>query len=98
MSLTEAAVCLWEACLEENYTHYTIFRVTHGVAETRMRVISFAEQCHQAWELAHPKHFDESFDWEWCPMFMLHCVDSDFALRYRTPERAAQEIIKHATF
>lgn len=96
--IIEAAVCLWEACLEHDYKHYAEFREKFGAAETRSRVISFAEQCHQAWELAHPKHFDKSFDWEWCQMFMLHCVDDDFWLLFRTPERAAQEIIKHATF
>ena len=96
MSLTEAAVCLWEACLEHNYTHYEIFREIHGASETRQRVIGFADQCHQAWELAYPDHFDAPFDWEWCPMFMIYCVDSDFTLRYRTPEQAAREIIQYA--
>ena len=93
--ITEAAVCLWEACLEHNYKHYAEFRKKFGAPETRARVISFAEQCHQAWEIAHPDDFDAPFDWEWCPAFMVYCVDDEFELLFRTPEAAAREILKY---
>lgn len=92
---TEAAVCLWEACLENTFQHYTRFRDQHGAAETRSRVITFAKQCEAAWKVAHEKlGFDDPFDWEWCPRFLRVAVSEDFTLKFKYAEAAALAVMK----
>jgi hypothetical protein len=79
--IIDAAMCLWEACLELEKEHYVKFRDMHGAAETRDRVAYFAGHCHDAWVHAHTTlGYDEPFDWDWCPRWLDHCVDVDFDL------------------
>lgn len=93
--IIDAAVCLWEACLDDGFSHYQRYRENYGAAETRDRVVSFARQCHESWYFAHIElGFDDPFDWEWCPRFMTLCVDEDFTLKFSDPESAAAAIMK----
>ena len=93
--IIDAAVCLWEACLDNNFQHYARFREDNGAAETRDRVVSFAKQCHDAWVIANEKlGFQDPFDWEWCPRFLRLCVDDDFTLHFVFPEAAALMMMK----
>lgn len=93
--IIDAAVCLWEACLDAGYSHYQRYREANGAAEARDRVIGFARLCHESWLFAHTElGFDDAFDWEWCPAFLINCVDEDFTLKFRVPEDAALAVMK----
>ena len=93
-NIAMAAVCLWEVCLEEQFLPYVDFRNIHGACETRDRVISFALTCELAWFYAQNNlGYDAPFDWDWCPRFLVACVDQEFELIYKDPERAARAVM-----
>lgn len=80
--IVEAALCIWESVLETGgYMEAFPDIGDIGVAEAREHCIDLASPCHQAWALAHDEgEFDEPFDLEFVPWFLLYCVKSDGTL------------------
>ncbi len=76
---TEAAMCLWEAVLENNL--FAEFRDAHGTVELRNKIASIApiaDRLYQAhdWE---GRGLD-TFDWDWIPWFLKNFVDDEFII------------------
>jgi len=93
--IIDAALCIWEYCLDHMPANCEGFRALHGVAETRDRVQSFAKPCHLAWEHAHNVlDFDAPFDWEWVPAWFEVCVDEDFDLVAMNVTTQAQMVME----
>lgn len=96
--IIDAALCLWEACLDHEPDHYNRFREDNGAAETRDKMQVFAKPCHDAWEHAHTVlGFDDPFDWEWCPLWLQVCVDEDFDLVAMDCTTQAQMVMERYT-
>lgn len=82
----EAAMCLWEAALEEwGYASYhaesgtvAAYLETVGAVEARHSIMSLVEPLHIGWhvhELAAPWNTKAPFDWDFTPWFLRNCVD-----------------------
>tara|TARA_R100001443_G_scaffold53662_2_gene65297 strand:- start:989 stop:1276 length:288 start_codon:yes stop_codon:yes gene_type:complete len=63
----EAAMCLWEAFLEdpERYPNFCKVRDTEGTAVLRSQIGDLAPKCCNDYDNATEYH--ESFDWDFCP-------------------------------
>lgn len=79
--ILETAACLWEAFLElarkpEGYgPAMEATRLSWGTSEMRLTIISFSQECDRAYKAAsNAGKFDEPFDWEWCPHFLVEHV------------------------
>ena len=79
--MMEAGACLWEAMMDwktaglsDDITHWW---EANGAGAVRMTIIGFAEECHEAWVLAHRDvdAYDYGFDWEFVPWFLAECLD-----------------------
>lgn len=92
--LVDAAMCLWEDVIErlakperEAKRHDLAVqeaKAYRGMARMRKDIAALAEPCHLAWEYAQRAHaYEDSFDWEWCPWFLRHCVNWE-TVRLRT--------------
>jgi hypothetical protein len=79
-NLIDAAMCLWEAALEDRSELAALdaYMDVHGAEETRRQIASLAEACHTEWEAAtEAGDFDQCFDWEWCPHWLATRVQWD---------------------
>jgi hypothetical protein len=77
--LVDSALCLWEAlidlhCSEQDNPISHAFDA-NGYSAMRNRAMGWAEQCHNDWVAVHPHDFDDPFDWEWCPKWLLERID-----------------------
>lgn len=89
------AMCIWEALLgTENHPGFEFSKEQVGWAVTRSIAGEFAEPCNDAWEYAN-KHlgYDDSFDWDWVPRFMTHCINGDFQLKFTDAKTAAETVM-----
>jgi hypothetical protein len=90
------AMCIWEALLEDRcHLGFEYSKEQVGWAQTRSIAGEFAEPCNEAWEYAH-KHlgYDDSFDWDWVPRFMTHCVNQEFQLKFTETKAAAERVME----
>ncbi len=71
---TLAALCVWEEILEnpERYPGVENYRATHGVFETRDRVIEMALVILKAWEEAVERGYERPFDFEFIPLALRY--------------------------
>ena len=65
----EAAMCLWEAVLDED-----MFSLDQGAVARRHMVMALADPLHMGWTLVD-KDAMCPFDWEYTPWFLTNCVD-----------------------
>ncbi|MCC5982611.1 MAG: hypothetical protein JJU26_12940 [Oceanicaulis sp.] len=82
--LCDSAMSLWEAvCTALPGSQLAILadtvRSTHGSATLRQSVGALARGCHIGWIAAHKggNGYDDAFDWEFCPWFLLECCSWD---------------------
>jgi hypothetical protein len=90
------AMCIWEALLgTENHLGFEYSKEQVGWAATRSIAGEFAEPCNDAWEYAN-KHlgYDDSFDWDWVPRFMTHCISDEFQLRSTHSKTLAELVME----
>lgn len=80
------AMVLWELFLEPVnlpprkqsvfLTWVQNYRDTNGTADTRDQILALAKPCQDLSDIMYGEgEFDESFDWEFCPRWLEHCVD-----------------------
>ena len=65
----EAAMCLWEAALDED-----LFNHIEGAVSRRHMVMNLANPLHMGWTLVDKDNMSP-FDWEYTPWFLSNCVD-----------------------
>ncbi|WP_454629567.1 hypothetical protein [Bradyrhizobium cenepequi] len=89
--IAEAALCLWEACLDagnpewrKGWSDETAnaaalveqYRDGWGSFELRHLCIRLAPECERVWQGLNDSDRDQmQFDWEFCPAFVLFCLD-----------------------
>lgn len=70
----EAAMCIWEYALlcriEDDDSVYNFLRCGEGASKARLMCIDLAMVCEEAYNAAFKAGFDDSFDWEFVPMFV----------------------------
>jgi hypothetical protein len=74
----EAALCLWEAVLESrNDATIDAAFERHGAWALRQAMMDMSHHCDDVWLALTDLGNDDrvSFDWEFCPAFIAHCVD-----------------------
>lgn len=70
----EAAMCLWEAVLEED--RFPEHRQKVGAVQFRHDIMTLVEPLHVGWAVCDgEKHCP--FDWEFCPWYLDNCVDPE---------------------
>lgn len=71
---TEAALCIWEYCLEcKSKGDDTVFewlRSNQGAATARQQCIALAKGCDDSYQLAQTLGYDDSFDWDFVPAWV----------------------------
>lgn len=90
------AMCIWEALLgTDNHLGFEYSKEQVGWAATRSIAGEFAEPCNDAWEYAH-KHlgYDDSFDWDWVPQWLIAIITPEFQLKFTDPKDAATLIME----
>src|SRR4051812_35788431 len=71
----ETAMCLWEALLENRRREdYNAVWDKHGAWDLRHRCIALASHCDDVWQAFEGNDL-WAFDWEYCPVYVAHCVD-----------------------
>lgn len=91
--LVDAAMCLWEYCLNESPRQFSDYVVVAGYCETRSRIAALAALCHQAYEVAREQGYDNCFDWEFVPRWFDRCVEEDLTVNC-TPAEAAGRVLE----
>lgn len=88
-SWMEAAMCLWEAVDEiENYPgsneqrreiagKISTNRASEGTGALRHKLAPLAITAEEAYIIAGAHGYDDFFDWEFCPWFVLNCIEWD---------------------
>jgi len=83
--LLDAAATLWEAVIDAEAKPNSptgralaIAREADGTSSLRYLVTGWAEECHRAWMAARAAGFDDSFDWEFCPVWLAEKVKGHF--------------------
>lgn len=76
----EAALCLWEAVLEANRKGDEAILAAferHGAWSLREAVMNMAHHCDDVFLMFSDLGNDDrvTFDWEFCPAYIAHCVD-----------------------
>jgi hypothetical protein len=73
----EDAMCLWEAILDtkSDIPDLAEYFETKGTAEVRMEVLNLVDTLSAAYLLATDNDYDECFDWDFCPWFVMNCID-----------------------
>ncbi|MCW3782484.1 hypothetical protein [Defluviimonas salinarum] len=104
------AACLWEQCIEPTHALFRgvqALRDIHGTVDVRAGIVGLSEACDIVYETARGLGYDDSFDWEFCPLFLRHCTTADdpeatdIALKFNLADEAAvkanaQLILDHA--
>lgn len=68
------AMCLWEEFItaeEGTYPHFDNMRVNHGSHATRDAFLMLVPICDTAWIVAAAHGYDEAFDWDFVPQFLI---------------------------
>ncbi len=76
----QAALCLWEAVLEASRNDDAAITAAfelHGAWAMRDAVMGMAHHCDDVWLALTDLGNDDrvTFDWEFCPAYVAHCVD-----------------------
>lgn len=82
--LLDAAMCAWEHVAEQarkGGNKWADYARPYGIAALRGHVAGLAATVHEAWEAAMSVGFDESFDWDFVPLFLEHATNSGCVLR-----------------
>lgn len=80
--LLDSAMSLWEAITTAPdgsylWTKFEAVREVNGTCSIREDIAKLARAAHYGWLIAHMDGhgYDEAFDWEFCPWFLLECCD-----------------------
>jgi hypothetical protein len=74
----EAALCLWEVFIEGSaFEDIDALRATVGTPELRMLFMDpvILDAVDEGYKAAVGEGFCDPFDWEFCPSFLLRCVE-----------------------
>ena len=91
------AMCIWEALLgTDHHLGFEYSKEQVGWAATRSYAAEFAEPCNDAWEYAN-KHlgYDDSFDWDWVPLFIKNGISDEFQLKFTDAKTAAELVMEN---
>jgi hypothetical protein len=79
--LIEAGMCLWEEVhgriTDDNFPDWVQAREAVGTAAMRSCCADMVEQLEADWVLAQERGYDDSFDWEFVPVWVNLNVEFD---------------------